>query len=329
MKSSFNEGSNPQDVLNFVSQTLSNANNYQDAFETLALALLPVIRQARISGDLETKARNIPVAYDMLVDDVDFLSLSDTITSFPRSAVAAALKDTTARAEMSPEEILKQAAQIKSQILCLSEVDYIALSTALDSIMPPGLRAAIKAADNDKGPAEAARETRSLAESLSPEEIAAALAERNRKLTSDDLVDGVHNLLQQCTPERLEKFVNYMNDNVGGAALGLLVKRFWEFSEEILQAAEDGNFMKPNIPAKARSFGRSLCDTLTSLEEGLQQAGFTIPEELSRYVAEAFNTSKVLRTASAMKSSAEAHQGLSGGITVNRPIKYKNPGFQL
>ncbi|TAL27957.1 MAG: hypothetical protein EPN97_15750 [Alphaproteobacteria bacterium] len=327
MKSSFNKSSSPQEIVDFIAKTFSNAKNYQDALETVALALLPLIRESR--GNLDTKARNMPLVYDMLVEDLDYFDLSDKLTSIPRETIADFLKGTSIGQAASPEDLLKQATQIKSQIFSLSEEDYLALSGALDSVLPPGIRAAMEAADDVKDPVEAAREIRSLAASLSPQEIAAALAEREKRLTPESFADGAHDLLQQCTPGRLEKFVGYMNDNVGGAALGLLVKRFWEFSEELLQAAEDGNFMKLNSPAKARAFGRALCDTLTSLEEGLQQAGFTLPEQLSQYAAEASNTRKVLRAAAALKGSAEAHQGLSDGITINRPIKYKKPGFQL
>lgn len=329
MKSSFNKNSSPQEVVDFLSKTFSNANNYQDALETVALALLPILKESRRRGDLETKARNLPLAYDMLMDDLDFFDLSDKVTSISRETVAEYLKGTSMGQTPTPEDRLKQAAQIKGQILSLNEEDYIALSTALDSILPPGIRAATAAMDDGKDPAESAREIRDLVARLSPEEIAAGLAERDKKLTPENFADGVYDLLQQCTPERLEEFTRYMNDNVGGAALGLLVKRFWEFTEELLQAAEDGNFMQLNNPAKARSFGRSLCDTLTALEEGLQQAGFTLPEQLSEYATEALNTRKVLRMAAALKGGAEAHQGLTDGITINKPLKFKKPGFEL
>jgi hypothetical protein len=327
MKSSFNKNSGPQEIIDFLAKTFSNAKNYQDALETVALTMLPLLKKTR--GNLDTKARNMPLLYDMLVEDIDYFDLSDKLTSISRDTVSDFLKGTSIGQTAAPEDLLRQATQIKNQILSLNEEDYLSLSAALDSVLPPGIRAAMEAADDVKDPVEGAREIRRLAASLSPEEIAAALAEREKRLTPESFADGVHDLLQQCTPDRLEKLVNYVSDNVGGAALGLLVKRFWEFSEELLLAAEDGNFMKLNNPAKARAFGRTLCDTLTSLEEGLQEAGFRLPDGLSQYAAEALNTRKVLRTAAALKGGAEAHQGLADGITINRPLKFKKPGFQL
>lgn len=325
MKSSFDASSTPQEIIDFVTTTFSKSKNYQDALETIALSLLPLIKAAKASGNFDTNARNIPHLYDMIMDEADFDDWSEKLTGIPRQKILDTLKGTSIGQEQSHEDLLKRAGQIRSQILSMTEEDYIALSAATDSVLPPGLRAAMEAMEGVTDPVEAAKEMHRLAATLSDEEIAAVLVEREKKLKPEAVADGVYDLLQQCTPDRLRDFTGYMNDNLGGAGVGMLVKRFWEFTEEVLQAAEDGDFMKMRNPAKARSFGRTLNDTLAALEGGIQHAGLTMPERLSDYISEALNTRKVLRTAAAGKLGAQA--GLPQGITVNRPLRLKKPGF--
>jgi hypothetical protein len=321
MKTSFNKNADPKKVMDFLVKTLDGASNFQDAFETIALALLPVLKASR--KELDEKARSIPALYDFLMDDVDAADLSAKIRSVSRDDVLKAINGT------KQDDPLKEAEQFKSRLMALNEDDYVTMTLALDGILPPGLKAAADGMSNGKDPDTDAREIYRLGRSLSVAEIAEAMAERRKQLDKEKLATGLHDMLQQCTPQRLGALIEHVNENLGGAALGLLVKRFWDFADETLSAAEKGNFLQPANPGKVRAFGRALNDTLTTLEDGMTQAGFTLPAEVSQYMGQALNTGKMLRGAAGSKQGAELKKGATDDITVGKPIQFKKPGFEL
>jgi hypothetical protein len=325
MKSSFNKNAGPKEILEFISKTMERAPTPQDGFETLAISLLPPLREARQSGSLEAKAANIPAAYDWLMDDLDFDDLSEKIRAVPEASV----KSFCAGLAADSGDPLKKAQQLRNHILGLSEEDYIRLCRAFESVMPPGIQSSI---DTERGAAtleDEARETQALAAALSAEEIAQQLAERAKAGGGEKIGAAVYDVMQQCTPARLESLIGYVNDNMGGAAVALLVKRFWDFSEELLQAAADGNFTQPRNPGKMKAFGRSLRDTLTVLEEGLQQAGFTVPPALGAALSEAFDSGRLFRNAVSRMEADRLKHGTDDEIAVSKPLQFRKPGFSL
>ncbi len=321
MKNSFNNNAGPKEIIDFMGKTLSNTNNQQDALETIALALLPKLKENR--AELDLKARNIPVFYDLLMSDVDPAMLSAKITAVTQSDVQAFVDSM----DLGGKDPLVRAQKLKSNITSFSEDDYVTLTLALDGILPPSIKAASDAMSDGRDPETDAREIYRLAQSLSVEDIAAAMTARSKQLDPQQLAAGLHDMLQQCRPERVESFINYINDNMGGAGLGLLVKRFWDFAEETLTAADKGDFLHPANPGKVRAFGRTLNDTLTAIDEGLKQAGFTLPKEVTSYAAQIFNTGKMLRSAAGDKQGAAIKKGATDDITIGKPLQLKKPGF--
>jgi hypothetical protein len=312
-------------IEQFAKAAFCARENAQEQLAKEADKHLELIRMARAEGAADTKASNASMLYSMLMDSFDASETAEKWQSVSREEVDCIVG--IFLSHRPPEEdLLTVARSIKAAMLAMSEEDQIAFTEAVESVLPPGLQAAERAARNGRSIAEDVREIRALAASVPDQALADALAQKQSALDQKTITDSLYNFLQQATPGKLETLRASLHDGLEGENLALLIKRGWDMAEEILAAAANGNYLQPAHPAKVKAFGRTLHEVLSVVEDALAAADMTVPPFVREVLLDQLDSGKLLRAAHEIMTTNAAQYGVSSDVTVGKPLRFKaNP----
>lgn len=295
----------------------AHAGSFQKTLAAVADAALEPMRSAREEGVLALKMADMPSAMAFVIDNLDYDDLAFmTQEALSRKNLSTHFKAALAEAPDLDARMIKRATEMKAQIESMSEQQHIAFSSAIESILPPGLTASIKNIRGGMTLEDDVREVRSLVKNLTPAHIATAMTARSARTNSDAVIAAISDTAAQITPEKLEKLITYVTGNFTPAEIAVLYKRAWEATEEVLGAAAKGDFMTPENPRKLRVFGQSLHEALSVLEEGLAQAEITLPPALKEAIADYTDTNRLLRQAEGIRQAELAKHGTQNEISV-------------
>ncbi len=296
---------------------------YQGHVKALADKYLPQLREARAQGQMAQTVSNMPAIIDAIARQVDYQAGASYLQSLSPAALEDILKTMKQNGLQGNDSPMEQARLLKGMLGSLSEEDHIKISSAIESVLPPLMQQAVHNARDGKTLAEDIREMQTIAASLTPDDIAAAISQNNESADIAGLAKSLHELFQQVTPRRLEHVVDCVVNNFETDQIGYMLQSAWDVAEDVLQAAENGNFLKPTNPQKLRELGESVQYALTLLEEGLVEAGFKMPEKLGVQLSQVFNNHAFLKKAHALKEAHHAVNGTSRQIQAMPQLKLK------
>ena len=296
---------------------------YQGHVKALADKYLPQLREARAQGQMAQTVSNMPAIIDAIARQVDYQAGASYLQSLSPAALEDILKTMKQNGLQGNDSPMEQARLLKGMLGSLSEEDHIKISSAIESVLPPLMQQAVHDARDGKTLAEDIREMQTIAASLTPDDIAAAITQNDESADIAGLAKSLHELFQQVTPRRLEHVVDCVVNNFETDQIGYMLQSAWDVAEDVLQAAENGNFLKPANPQKLRELGESVQYALTLLEEGLVEAGFKMPEKLGVQLSQVFNNHAFLKKAHALKEAHHAVNGTSKQIQAMPQLKLK------
>lgn len=295
----------------------AHTGDWQQTLSAIAAATLEPLRAARAEGQMNDKMNSIPAALPFVLDGLDYEELAQTLHAvFEPASLSERFKEAQNKEGDIETRMLKRARMLKTQVESLSEAQHFALSSAIESVLPPGLAASVAEMRGGKTLEDEVREVRSLVKNLSPEHIAAALSARHERTNSGALILSVCHAAAEVTPEKLEKLVTYVTENFSTSEMAVLYKHTWEGAEEILDAAAKGDFLSPQNPRKIKLFGQSLQQALSVLEEGLTHAGISLPADLKEVIADHLDSNRLLRQAEAIRQAELARTGTENEISI-------------
>lgn len=298
--------------------------NVQTTLARIADVALAPLQQARAEGMLAQKTDDIPTVLGFIMGQLDFDDLAATLhAALDRKSLSQHFKSAVADAPEKNALMLKRARELKTQVDSMSEEKHIAFSSAIESILPPGLAASVNAMRGDKSLADEVREVRALMKNLTPEHIAQAMLARDSRTNSQEIIAAIADTAASVTPEKVRSFLLYSLKNFNGGEIAGLYKRAWEAAEEVLEAAQNGDFMSPKNPRKVKAFGQSLQLALSVIEEGLDHAGVTLPQNLKDAVADYVDSNRLLRQAEAIRQAELAKTGTQNDVAVSAPMNVR------
>jgi|GEM_PF-2922227 len=298
--------------------------NVQKTLARLADAVLVPLQQERAEGTLAQKTADIPAMATFILDQLDFEDMTFALhAALDRKNLSQHFKSAVADAPEKNALMLKRARELKTQVESVSEEKHIALSSAIESILPPGVTASFNALRGDKSLADEVREVRALLTHLTPEHIAQAMLARDSRTNNQDVIAAIADTAASVTPEKLHSFLTYCLENFDGNDIATLYKRAWEATEEILGAAQKGDFTSPKNPRKVKAFGQSLQQALSVIEEGLDHAGITLPQNLKEAIADYVDSNRMLRQAEAIRQAELAKNGTQNDVAVSAPMNVR------
>lgn len=298
--------------------------NVQKTLARIADVTLAPLQQARAEGTLAQKTADIPTVLGFIMAQLDFEDMVFTLqAALDRKSLTQHFKAAAADAPEKNALMLKRARELKIQVESLSEEKHIAFSSAIEGILPPGLAAAVNSLRGDKTLTDEVREVRALVKNLTPEHIAQAMLARDSRTNSQEVIGAIADTAAAVTPEKLRSFLLYSLENFNGGEIAMLYKRAWEAAEEVLEAAQNGDFMSPKNPRKVKAFGQSLQQALSVIEEGLEHAGITLPQKLKDAVADYVDSNRLLRQAEALRQAELAKTGTQNDVSTLAPINIR------
>jgi hypothetical protein len=315
--------SQPQTNLKDQLTKAAGRHTYQGQVKALADKHLSQLRAARTEGVMALTISNMPAIIDTLLQQVDFDASARYLQSLSPAALQDMLKTMKQGSSDNNDGSMEQALLLKGMLGSLSEGDHVKISSAIENILPPLMQQAVLDSRGGKTLTEEIREMQTIAASLTPDDIAAAMAQNNEDTNTANLAKSLHDLFQQATPRRLEHVFDCVFNNFETDQIGYLLQSAWDVAEDILQAADKGDFLKPANPQKLREFGETVQYALTLLEEGIIEAGFKMPEKLGVEISQVFNNHAFLKKAHALKEAHHAVNGTSRKIQTMPTLKLK------
>lgn len=323
-ESTFMQHSGTDPLKQAAAALTAHSGNVQKTLENVAAAALVPLRQAREEGTLAQKTADIPAVLGFVMGQIDFDDLTNAVHTVLSRENLAQHFNTSATDEGTKKDLmLKRAQALKEQIESMSEEQHTAFSAAIESILPPGLAASVLAMREGQTLQDDVREVRGLVKNLTADHIAEAMMARETRTNREGIIAAISDTAAGITSEQTRKFLLYSLENFGGSDIATLYKRTWEAAEEILAAAQKGDFLSPQNPRKVKAFAQSLEHALSVIEEGLGHAGIVLPQTLRDAAADYFDCNRLLRQAEGIRQAELARTGTQNDVAVGAPINVR------
>lgn len=308
-------------------KAFKEASSMQGGFKIIADLVLPMMAEAEKNNTREATTADMVRSLRNFIDGVDVADASDIMLyGLTKDVLAESLRNQLVQDTANDAELLQEITRKRNRTLNTTSAQGLAIYQALESVMPPLLQAENIKSRQGKTPQDYVTDTRAHVAAFTPEELLAVWKERQKNTRVEAVAEEIYTLTQQCTPEKIESLLQHLRDNFNIADTRALVKNGWDAAQSILQAAQAGDFSKPEDMKAVKAFGRSLQKLFTAFETGLIAASFDVPPSLREQFMSVFDDSRLYHRAHQLKEAKHAVEGLSKPVKAMSPVRLRKPG---
>lgn len=248
-----------------------------EKLELVSHVMLPVIQELKGPEKISDLFDAVDTIHGALseLDDEDYVDLAKIIRGAPGEDRPALDALSASLTEVNHAEARIGARNLMEIVSSTTEEQHIAFSNALLSILPPGMKSAVRALADGKTVAESVQVQRGRIAGKTLEE----LAERQITLKKNTPVGAFEKMFEgwkeKVTPESLKIFAEHVRDNLGKGALAQLALSGLTFGEEFCLAAQSGKAYTPDISARGARFGVHVLEVLKVIEDAAVKADLT------------------------------------------------------